>query len=100
MMMLGERVPAEKAAEWGMIHKVVDDAALMDEALALALRLAKGPTVALGLIRTGLQRAMELDYGHALSQEVSNQVQASKSEDASEGIAAFMAKRPAEFQGR
>jgi len=51
MMMLGERVPAEKAEDWGMIYKAVDDAALADEAMALAMRLANGPTVALGVMR-------------------------------------------------
>ena len=53
MMMLGEKVPAAKALDWGMIHKVVADDALDAEALALAERLAAGPTVALGLIRQG-----------------------------------------------
>ena len=56
MMMLGERVPAAKALDWGMIHKVVADDALDAEALALAERLAAGPTVALGLMR---QRAAD-----------------------------------------
>ena len=51
MMMLGERVPAEQALEWGMINRVVDDERLPTEAEALATRLAQGPTVALGLIR-------------------------------------------------
>ncbi|MGN6621274.1 MAG: enoyl-CoA hydratase-related protein, partial [Sphingomonas sp.] len=51
MMMLGERVPAAKALDWGMIHTVVADDALDAEAMALAERLAAGPTVALGMIR-------------------------------------------------
>ena len=51
MMMLGERIPAERALEWGMIARVVDDGDLAEEAVALATTLAQGPTVALGLIR-------------------------------------------------
>src|SRR5918997_1023422 len=51
MMMLGERIPAEKALDWGLISRVVDDEHLASEAEALATRLAQGPTVALGLIR-------------------------------------------------
>ena len=48
--MLAERLPAETAAEWGMINKAVEDNAVMDEAMAYARRLADGP-MALGLIR-------------------------------------------------
>ena len=100
MMMLGERIPAEKAQDWGMIYKAVDDAALMNEARALAVRLAKGPTVALGLMRAALHHAMELDYAHALAEEVHNQVKAGRSEDAREGMSAFLEKRAPEFKGR
>ena len=55
MMMLGERVPAAKALDWGMIHRVVADDALDAEAFALAERLAAGPTVALGLMQPRAQ---------------------------------------------
>ena len=58
MMMLGERVPAAKALDWGMIHKVVADDALDAEAFALAERLAAGPTVALGLMRRAIRLRM------------------------------------------
>ena len=51
LSMMGEKLPAEKALEWGLIYRVVDDAALMSEARKLAGDLADGPTVALGLIR-------------------------------------------------
>src|SRR3954468_7429612 len=60
MMMLGERVPAEQALAWGMISRVVDDEDLETESVALATRLAQGPTVALGLIRRLAREA-----GHA-----------------------------------
>ena len=51
LSLMGERLPAEMALEWGLINRVYDDAALMDEAMKLARDLASGPTVALGLIR-------------------------------------------------
>src|SRR5690349_239414 len=51
MMLLGERIPADKAAAWGLISRVVEDEALAAEAAALAARLAAGPTIAYGLLR-------------------------------------------------
>ena len=100
MMMLGERVPAEKAEDWGMIYKAVDDAALADEALALAQRLANGPTVALGVMRQNVACALECDLPAALLGEAEGQWKAGDSADAAEGIAAFLAKRKADFKGR
>lgn len=100
MMMLGERVPAEKAEDWGMIYKAVDDAALADEAMALAERLANGPTVALGVMRQNVARALECELAGALLAEAEGQWNAGDSADAKEGIKAFLEKRKAEFQGR
>src|SRR6202034_2612864 len=51
LSLLGERLPAEKALEWGLVNRVHDDAALMDETMKLAHELANGPTIALTLIR-------------------------------------------------
>ena len=73
MMMLGERVPAAKALEWGMIHRVVADDALEAEAFALAERLAAGPTVALGLMKPRAQPAFENGYDGAMLREAENQ---------------------------
>lgn len=100
MMMLGERVSAETAELWGMIHKAVDDAALADEALALATRLAAGPTVALGTMRQNLARALESDLATTLLIEAEGQMRAGDSADAGEGIRAFLQKRKAEFTGK
>lgn len=99
MMMLGERVPAAKALDWGMIHKVVADEALDGEALALAERLAAGPTVALGLIRRGLGAALESDYPAALAREADDQRTARGTADAMEGGMAFLQKRKPVFRG-
>lgn len=100
MMMLGERLGAERAEAWGLIHRVVDDAELMREAQALAERLAAGPTRALGLIRQGLANALEQNYADALAMEAEHQRLAADTEDAREGAAAFLARRKAVFTGR
>ncbi len=100
MMMLGEKIPGEKAADWGMIYKCVDDDALMDEAKALATRLANGPTLALGQMRANINFALQNNYPAALHQEAVGQRRAGDSADAMEGGAAFLMKRKAEFKGK
>ena len=99
MMMLGERIGAEKAEAWGLIHKAVDDADLMPQATALAERLAAGPTRALGLIRQGIARAMEQSYAEGLLMEATHQMMAGDTADAMEGGMAFLQRRKAEFKG-
>ncbi len=99
MMLLGEKVPAAKALDWGMIHKVVADDALDAEALALAERLAAGPTVALGLMRRGLAQALESDYAAAMATEADHQRHARGSADSMEGGMAFLQKRKVNFKG-
>ena len=100
MMLLGEKIPGEKAADWGLVYKCVEDDALMDEARALAVRLANGPTVALGIMRQNLARALDSDYASALLGEAEGQLIAGDSEDAREGGIAFLQKRKAEFKGK
>ena len=99
MMLLGERVYGPRAAEWGLIHKCVPDVVLMEEAMALATRLAAGPTVALGLMRQGLAAALESDYATAMAGEAERQSIAGQTEDAREGAISFLQKRKAEFKG-
>ena len=100
MMMLGEKLPAEKAFDWGLIHKVVPADTLADEAQSLAQRLATGPTVALGLMKANIARSLEEDYSASLQLEAEAQQQAGDSADAMEGIGAFLQKRKANFAGR
>lgn len=99
MMMLGERVPAAKALDWGMIHKLVADDALDAEAFALAERLAAGPTVALGLMRRGLNHAFESGYTDVMQHEAENQRIARGTADSMEGGMAFLQKRKPVFKG-
>jgi 2-(1,2-epoxy-1,2-dihydrophenyl)acetyl-CoA isomerase len=100
LMLLGDKLPAETAAEWGLIWQVVDDDALMREARGLARRLAQGPTIGLGLIKEAVNRALDNDLGAQLDLERDLQRVAASSADFREGVAAFLAKRPAKFTGR
>ena len=99
MMLLGERVPAAKAVEWGMIYRQVADDAFDAEAFALAERLASGPTVALGLMRRQLHAALDGSYESAMIREAENQRAARGTADSMEGGMAFLQKRKAEFKG-
>jgi 2-(1,2-epoxy-1,2-dihydrophenyl)acetyl-CoA isomerase len=100
MMMLGERVPAATALDWGMIHAVVPDAELDEAAFALAQRLAAGPTRALGAIRRQLHDAQDGDYATAMAREADNQRRMRGTDDAMEGGRAFLEKRTPAFRGR
>lgn len=100
LMMLGERLPAAKAADWGLIYKAVEDAALVDEVMALATRLAAMPTVALGLIRKGIAETQTSSFSQGLALERAHQREAGRSADFKEGVQAFLAKRPAKFEGK
>jgi len=100
MMLLGEKIPGEKAADWGMIYKCVEDDQLMEEARALAKRLANGPTRALATMRQNIAKALDSDYATALYTEAEGQRVAGDSEDAREGAIAFLQKRKAEFKGK
>ena len=100
MMLLGDKIPAEKAESWGLIYKAVDDAELMSEAMALAHRLAAGPTGALGMMRQNIAAALDSTFSDALQREAVMQRVAGDSADAMEGGIAFLQKRKAVFQGR
>lgn len=100
MMMLGEKISGEKAADWGLIYKCVEDADLMAEARALATRLANGPTIAYATMRKNILTALENSYAEALLAEAEGQRIAGSTEDAREGGKAFLEKRKAEFKGR
>jgi 2-(1,2-epoxy-1,2-dihydrophenyl)acetyl-CoA isomerase len=99
MMLMGDKLPAAKALEWGLINRCVPDAELMPAALELAKALAAGPK-ALGMIRSLVWDSLDADWADQLKAEAATQTAAGKSEDFAEGVAAFLQKRPAAFKGR
>jgi 2-(1,2-epoxy-1,2-dihydrophenyl)acetyl-CoA isomerase len=99
LSMLAEKLPAETALEWGLINRVCDDAALMDEALKLATRLAEGPS-SLSLVRRLYWETANNSFEQQIDLERWSQRQAGFSEDFIEGITAFLQKRPARFRGK
>lgn len=99
-MMLGEKLPAETAAEWGLIYQVSDDDALMETAVTLAKRLASGPTLALAALRSAIGKSEGNDFTAQLEVEAALQSRLANSSDCLEGIGAFLAKRPAAFTGK
>jgi 2-(1,2-epoxy-1,2-dihydrophenyl)acetyl-CoA isomerase len=100
LSLLAEKLPAEKALEWGLINRVSDDGALMDDAIKLAQRLADGPTQSLALIRRLYWDSPHNSYEVQLDQEKQSQQKAGKTGDFVEGVTAFMQKRPAKFTGK
>jgi 2-(1,2-epoxy-1,2-dihydrophenyl)acetyl-CoA isomerase len=100
MMMLGEKISGDVAAEWGLIYKCVEDDVLQAEARVLATRLANGPTIAYATMRKNILTAMENSYAEALLAEAEGQRIAGSTADAMEGGIAFMQKRKPDFKGK
>src|SRR3569623_295906 len=100
MRLLGERLSAEQALEWGLISRVVDDEDLASEAVAIATRLSEGPTVALGLIRRLARDSQNSSLSDALAAERIGQREAGHSEDFRAAVAAFIEKRQPRFAGK
>jgi len=97
---LGEKLPAEKAAEWGLIYKCVEDDALMNEVMAVAGRLAKGPTKAWDYIKRAYRESERKNLEEQLDFERYCQLILADSDDFMEGVAAFGEKREPRFKGR
>ncbi len=84
----------------GLVSKVLPSDSLMEAALELAARLAKGPTVSLSLIKYLAHRSLETDFEESLEIAHVAQEQARRTEDHKEAVQAFLEKRPPEFKGR
>jgi 2-(1,2-epoxy-1,2-dihydrophenyl)acetyl-CoA isomerase len=100
LAMLGSSVPAEEAARMGMIWQVVDDSALKEEATKIAHRLAAGPTLSYAAIKKAIDAAATNTLDRQLDLERDSQRELGRRADFKEGVAAFLAKRPANFTGR
>ncbi|MFN3584638.1 enoyl-CoA hydratase/isomerase [Phenylobacterium sp.] len=99
LMLLGEKLPAKTAAEWGLINKCVPDAEVLPAAMAYAKALAEGPA-SLGMTRNLVWDALDAPWHLQLEAEAYSQGDAGRTEDAREGVMAFIQKRPAKFTGR
>jgi len=99
LSLLGERLPADKALEWGLVNRVFADDELMEKAREMGRELAAGPTIALGLIRRLYWESLDNTYEEQLNLERQMQRRAGASADFKEGVRAFREKRPAKFSG-
>jgi len=100
LAMLGEKLPARQALEWGMIYQMVEPAQLDEAATALARRLAAMPTRGLGLIKRGLNAGLGATLDEQLAFEEGLQREAGRTADYAEGVRAFVEKRKPVFTGK
>ncbi len=99
-MMLGGKVTAQQAKEWGMIHDVAPSGVLMETVAALARQMADQPTRGLGLIKQALNASLTNDLVEQLALEAVVQREAAQTSDYAEGVRAFQEKRAPSFLGR
>ena len=96
---LGDKLSAEQAAQWGLIWKCVDDDVLMDEVVAVAKKLAQGPTKAYGYIKKAISESGRNNLAEQLDFERQCQLVLCSSHDFTEGAKSFMEKRKPNFKG-
>jgi 2-(1,2-epoxy-1,2-dihydrophenyl)acetyl-CoA isomerase len=100
LFMTGESVTAERAAQFGMINRVVSAEELMTDALVIAEKLASAPTGSIGRIKRMLNASYSNNLTEQLALEHECQIESGRSEDFKEGVTAFFEKRPPQYKGR
>jgi 2-(1,2-epoxy-1,2-dihydrophenyl)acetyl-CoA isomerase len=99
LLLLPEPFLAETAAQWGLVHRVVEADRVLAEAQVLAIRLAAGPTAAYRAVKTVLATAATDTLEDTLALEARLQTQLGQTADHREAVEAFLEKRPARFTG-
>lgn len=99
LMFTGDLVTATQAAEMGMINSVAADGELMGQVMAMAEKLAQAPTAAIGQIKKLLEASAENNFADQLDNERQAQIESGKTKDFTEGVQAFLEKRPPRFVG-
>jgi 2-(1,2-epoxy-1,2-dihydrophenyl)acetyl-CoA isomerase len=100
MLLLGEKVSAADAADWGLIHQAVSPPELDDTVEELLTRLACGPTVAIGLAKQALNFGQHASLSQSMTQELFNLELSCRTSDFKEGLEAFRQQRTPKFHGR
>lgn len=99
LMMLGDKIMAEEAAQMGMIYKCFSDETFIEESWKLAVTLSNMPTKGLGLTKRLLNESFTNNLNQQLNREVELQVEASNTHDYNEGVNSFLEKRKPVFKG-
>ncbi|ASW94740.1 enoyl-CoA hydratase/isomerase family protein [Mycobacterium intracellulare] len=100
MLLLGEKVSGDDAADWGLIHQSVSGPDLDRAAEELVARLASGPTAAIGLAKQAMNFGQHATLGQSLNQELFNLELSCRTGDFKEGLEAFRRRRDPDFRGR
>jgi 2-(1,2-epoxy-1,2-dihydrophenyl)acetyl-CoA isomerase len=100
MLLLGEKVAAKDAEEWGLIHRAVNPSVVDDVTEELLARLGAAPTVAIGLAKQAIHYGQHATLPQTMNQELFDLELSCRTIDFKEGLAAFRDKRPPEFSGR
>ena len=100
LFLLNRRLSAQEALDYGLVTRLAPNDKVEQEAAEIVAKLASGPTRAYGGIRRLLKRSLSSEMEGQLTAEKESLVAASESDDAREGISAFIEKRPARFQGK
>ena len=100
MIATGDTVDPKQAAEWGIVDRLLPSDGFENSVMEYAANLASGPSLAQGLAKLSINKGMEASLAESLTLERANQNLLFKSEDAAEGVAAFLEKRKPKFNGR